>query len=288
MAKKSRHLGSKSFWNKLRFRYKISILNEKTLEENFSLRLSPLSGILFFAALFVFIVVLTSTLIIQTPIKNFLPGYLDINMRQDIIRNVFTIDSLQQKLQRQELFLAGIKDIIRGNIQSDTITTADTLAIIVDNIALEKSKEEAAFGKQYEEDEKYNLATVAYNGSESNVIFFRPCRGTVVNHFNEATKNYSVKINVTPSSPVSSVMDGTVIYVDLTLNSGYTVHIQHHSNYTSVYQNIASLTHNTGDTVRSGEVIGFTRKAETETFILFGLWSNGKAVNPERYIQFRE
>ena len=70
-----------AFWKKMRFKYKLSFLNENTLEEVFTLRLSRLSGVLTLAIFVVFLITLTSIVIIKTPIRNYLPGYLDSEIR---------------------------------------------------------------------------------------------------------------------------------------------------------------------------------------------------------------
>jgi hypothetical protein len=71
----------------MRFKYKLSFLNESTLEEVFALRLSLLSCIMTLFVFTVLLITLTSIVIIRTPIRNYLPGYLDSEIRQTMINN---------------------------------------------------------------------------------------------------------------------------------------------------------------------------------------------------------
>ena len=81
---------------KLRFKYKISILNENTLEETHSLRLSPLNAITLFVVLLLIVFAFYSVIILFTPIRNYLPGYSTEEMRDNYMRNALMADSLPE------------------------------------------------------------------------------------------------------------------------------------------------------------------------------------------------
>ena len=71
---------SKTLWQKLLFRYCVSILNENTLTETFHIRLSRLSVFLIISAFAIISFLLLSVLIFITPIKHYLPGYTDVSI----------------------------------------------------------------------------------------------------------------------------------------------------------------------------------------------------------------
>lgn len=286
MAKINTPFNKKSFWNKISFKYKLSILNEKTLEEVWSLRLSFLSGIVFIISLFVVVTLLVSTLIVKTPLKNFLPGYLDINMRRDIVTNALKMDELEAHLNKQNRYLSGLKEIISGNIKADSIASVDSLAVIVDQKALEKSSEEVAFVQKFEDEERYNLSNVVGNKEVKTLTFFRPCRGTPTSRFVEGTLQTGVQLAVASEAPVSTVLDGTIVYSAMTLDQGYVVQIQHVDNFISIYRNLNTVSPKVGRQVKAGEVVGLAKKEKEGTTIQFELWYNGKSVDPENYIKF--
>jgi hypothetical protein len=63
----------KSFLHKLRFQYRVSVLNENTLEESWHIRLSRLSVLIYGSSLVLGTFILLTILIFTTPIKYYLP-----------------------------------------------------------------------------------------------------------------------------------------------------------------------------------------------------------------------
>ena len=98
MARKQRKNNKKSFWHRIRFKYKLSFFNETTLEEVWSFRLSQLSAFLSLALFAFFLIAVTALIIIKTPIRNYLPGYLDVEIRKEIMQNALRADSLERMI----------------------------------------------------------------------------------------------------------------------------------------------------------------------------------------------
>ena len=84
MPKKKR---SKAFWNNIKFKYKLTIINENTLEEVVGLRVSKLNGFSVLLSTVIVIFVITATIITITPLRNDLPGYMNSDVRQQVVRN---------------------------------------------------------------------------------------------------------------------------------------------------------------------------------------------------------
>src|SRR5574344_1271780 len=102
----------KKFFQRLRFKYRVSILNENTLEEAFHLRLSRLSVFLFTGTFALVSFLVLSLLIFFTPIKHFLPGFADSSIRTERITETMRVDSLTQTLALQQKQMKVIKDIL--------------------------------------------------------------------------------------------------------------------------------------------------------------------------------
>ena len=75
-------------------RYRLVVINEKTFNEEFSLRLSRLNIILTSILLIAFIFIGSIFLVAYTPLKEFIPGYTSTKLRKEAIRNSFLLDSL--------------------------------------------------------------------------------------------------------------------------------------------------------------------------------------------------
>ena len=278
-----------AFWKKMRFKYKLSFLNENTLEEVFALRLSRLSGLLTLAAFVILLIALTSIVIIKTPIRNYLPGYMDSEIRQAMIDNALVADSLQQQLFIQSKYLSNVNAILRGDMKVDEIQKVDSI-VSDSNINLEKTKQTAEFIHNYEEEERYNLGSMQTSQTRSdNAFFYKPVKGIISSPFNIQEKHYGIDIAAKPKESVLATMKGTVIYAGFDANFGYTIHIQHSNGFISVYKHNALLLKKAGDEVKSGEVIalvGNTGNLSTGDHLHFELWYKGKAVDPCEYINF--
>jgi murein DD-endopeptidase MepM/ murein hydrolase activator NlpD len=277
-----------SFWEKIRFKYKLSFLNENTLEEVFSLRLSRLSGALTLAGFIVFLVVLTSAVIINTPIRNYLPGYLDSEIRQNMMENALKVDSLEQVINTQLRYLNNINAILRGDSPVAEIPEPDTVSVRVEN--LKKSEKLTDFIRNFEEEEKYNLNVLnSSTALPENLIFYRPIRGLISSHFSYQDKHYGIDIAATPKESVLATMKGTVVFAGFDANGGYVIQIQHSSGFVSIYKHNALLLKKQGDEVEAGEaiaIVGNSGDLSSGTHLHFELWYRGKPLNPEEFIVF--
>ncbi len=75
------------WWGRLKYKYKLSVFNETSYEEIFSMRLSQLHVLTALSVLSVILITLTILLIAFTGLKEFIPGYPDGNMRRMIAEN---------------------------------------------------------------------------------------------------------------------------------------------------------------------------------------------------------
>lgn len=281
---------SKTFWKKLKFKYKLSILNEKTLEDVFAFRLSLLSVIYAGVAIFVVTLVVVSTLIAITPIKNYLPGYLDIKARQDIQKNALKADSLEEIVALQEKYLKQVKSVLSGDIAFDSLTTNIDSLNNIDPEKLKATDDELEYRKQYEADEKYNLSIKPIVHDEAkDLAFNRPAKGRVLKSFNPARKQLGVTLSTPPQSVVMAVLRGDVILTGKQENGLKFIQIMHQSGFVSIYKNCSEVLKPTGSSVSTGEAIANSDDKATDRAphpFVFELWYKGKPVDPTHYILF--
>ena len=85
-----------------------------------------------------------------------------------------------------------------------------------------------------------------------------------------------------------AVLDGTVISADWSEENQYTLIIQHQDNIISIYRKNQKLLHKAGDIVKAGSPVALVGSSggDDSEYISFGLWYDGKAVDPEKYISF--
>ena len=288
MRKKTNKL--KPFIEKLRFKYRVSILNENTLEESWHVRLSRYSVFMLVSTFILVTFILLTILIFSTPISHYLPGYGETGNRTSIIKESMRTDSLIQQVDLQEGYVDIIKGIITGKMNPDTIASLDSIALKQRaKILMEKSKKERTFDDKFEKEEKYNLASIDTKPTESSYVFFRPTRGVISSSFNLAEQQYGIYLITSPNESVVSVLDGSVVYAAFTFDYGWVIEVQHENNYLSIYKNNTRVLKRVGDEVKAGESIAITgdakgKKAGTQFY--FELWKQGKPVNPEEVIIF--
>lgn len=280
----------KTFLQKVRFQYRVSILNENTLEESWHVRLSRFKVFLYISLFVTITFFMLASLIVYTPLKYYLPGHGGPNERVAVINKTMQIDSLLQQVNLQATYLEVLKSIITGDIQKDSTFTADTISLKERaEVLMEKARTEKEFIAKYEADEKYNLSSLAYKEIESIFVFFKPTKGVISSSFNYQEKQFGVSMVTASNESVVSVLAGTVIYTSFSFTYGWVIQIQHPDNYVSIYKHNTSLLKKPGDTVKAGEVIAFTGddpNNKTGNHFYFELWKQGKPMNPEEVIIF--
>ncbi len=288
--KRKRNTNKLSFWKRIRFKYKLSFINENTLEEVWSFRLSQLSVFISLGVFAFSLVAFTAFIIIMTPIRNYLPGYLDVEVRKEIVQNALRADSLERMIEIQNLYLKNVTGIISGTIELDSIREIDSLARIDADFEIPRSPEEEEYVKNFEQEEKYNLAVLNTNPLPVDGLFFyKPVNGMISSHYQADIHHFGVDIAAAPKESVLATLDGTVMYAGYDPNQGNVIQLQHKNGFVSVYKHNELLLKEPGEQVVAGEAIalvGNTGKLSTGPHLHFELWYNGKPVNPEDFIVF--
>lgn len=284
-----RKKGRKAFWHNIKFKYKLTIINENTLEEVVGIHVSKLNGlsVLLFACTIIFII--AASIIAFTPLRNYLPGYMNSEVREMVVSNALRADSLRLALEKQNRYIMNIQDIFSGKIHVDTIQSIDSLTNLRAEQLMERTKEEEEFRQQYEEKERYNLRAIDNSNAVSGLIFFKPVNGVKEVNFNPEEKHYGIDILTSDNENVVAILDGTVIMATYTVNDGYVIQVQHAQNFISIYKNCGSLMKEPGDKVKGGDVIALVGKGNDEhkeSYLHFELWRRGVPINPGNYVVF--
>jgi murein DD-endopeptidase MepM/ murein hydrolase activator NlpD len=282
----------KKIYRKLRNKYRLVVMNDETLEEKTSLRLSPLNVFVFSGTLVIGLVVFTIYLVAFTPLREYIPGYTDVTMRRKLIGLTVQSDSMQALLNAQALYLGNLRNVIDGVAGEDSLTGSGGAERRYDTIRqLVRTREDSLLRAEVEAQDQYALAA-SLPGSPGGIgsfYFFTPLKGTLTAEFDPRIKHFGVDIVSGPGEPIKSTLDGTVLVADWTTETGYLIGIQHANNLFSMYKHNSALLRKPGDFVKAGEVVaivGNTGELTTGPHLHFELWYNGTAVNPLDYIAF--
>lgn len=280
----------KSFWHRIRFKYKLSFFNEGTLEEVWSFRLSQLSAFVVLAVFAFFLIAFTAVIIIKTPIRNYLPGYLDVEIRKEIMKNALRADSLERMMAIQNLYLKNVTGILNGTLPIDSIRSVDSLARVEPDFEIPRTAEEEKFVKTFEEEEKYNLTVLNPTHIPTDgAFFYKPVNGVVSSRYEEDKRHLGIDLVAAPKESVLSTLDGTVVFTGFDPTFGNVIQVQHKNGFLSIYKHNELILKQVGDRVVAGEAIalvGNTGSLSTGPHLHFELWYKGNPVNPEEYIAF--
>ena len=278
-------------WDRLKYKYKLSVINETSYEEVFNFRLSQLHVLTALSVLAVILVVLTILLIAFTDLREFIPGYPDGNMRQMIAQNALRVDSLENELLKRDRFFKSIRLVLNGgDTTSLERSREDTARYRNDTIRFQISEQENEFRAAIEERERFNLSLGMKEQNHDYYHFFPPVEGIVTQSFDEKKRHYGTDIVAKANAKEAAVLDGVVIFTDWTVKTGYVIQVQHTNDLISVYKHNSILLKKQGDYVRAGEVLGVVGNTGEESsgpHLHFELWRAGNPLNPENFIKFK-
>lgn len=277
--------------NKLKHKYRLIIYNDNTFEEVWYMRLSRLNVFTFVGTGLFLLIVLVTVLIAFTPIREFIPGYPDGNMRRNIVNNVHKLDSLEHELEIRDRYFASINRIIRGEVPISYENENDSV-VRYEDISFTKSEHDSILRQQIEEEELFNLSVLTSPGQKtdfSTIHFFPPVKGIITSSFNPGENHFGTDIVAASNKVVVATLSGTVILANWTLETGYVIQIQHDNNLVSIYKHNSELLKKVGNHVTAGEtiaIIGNSGELTSGPHLHFELWHNGTPINPEDFISF--
>jgi murein DD-endopeptidase MepM/ murein hydrolase activator NlpD len=281
----------KSFWEKFRHKYRLSIYRDETFEEVLNLKLTKLNVVAILGGgIFLFLLVVIS-IIAYTPAKELIPGYPDENTVRNIHLNTFKLDSLEKELVKRDVYFENLRRIITGEKPQNAGNSTDS-AVPSAKMSYKKSREDSVLRNMVEPSDKFSLATIEkkkINTALSSTLFFPPVKGMVTNTFSNKKDHYGTDIVASSDEVVKATLPGTVTMAGWTLETGYVIELQHENNIISVYKHNAELLKHIGDRVKAGEpiaIIGNSGELTTGPHLHFELWYNGTSLNPQDYITF--
>lgn len=278
--------------DRLKNRYRLVIMNDETLEEKAAWNLRPLNVFVTTGLIIILLITITTFIIAFTGLREYIPGYSDVNTKRRVYNLMLKTDSMAEALKARDVYIQNIRNVISGNVAStDTNRTAAKNAIAkTDTIhKLYKSPEDAELRKEIESQDLFSLSVGYASTGANSFVFFPPVKGTVTNRFDPVQKHYGIDIVAGSNEAIKAALDGTVVLANFTSETGYVIGIQHSNNLFSLYKHNSALLKKAGDFVKAGEVIaiiGNTGELSRGPHLHFELWLNGSAVNPLRYIAF--
>lgn len=264
----------------LKKNYRLVVLDDETLQEVSTYKLSLLNLYLLISSVLVGIGVLITLLFILTPLKTLLPGYGDVEANKEFIELTQKTKDLENDILAMTEYLERSKNRLVGVSEGQV------------NVEVENTPPSSVpfdFSSEAELREARKPKNIVNKAKLGQYYLLSPILGQISANFDPKEKHFGVDILGPKNAAIKAVMDGYVISSDWTLESGNTIAIQHANNIVSFYKHNSSLLKKAGSFVQAGEAIAIIGNSGTLSdgpHLHFELWYNGTPVNPTEFINF--
>lgn len=104
----------KKFIHKLRYKYRLVLINDESFEEKISFKLTPMNVFVGFSSAMVLFAILIISLVFFTSVREFVPGYTDTKTKRNLQELLYKTDSLERVLKTKEQYFQNISNIMKG------------------------------------------------------------------------------------------------------------------------------------------------------------------------------
>ena len=281
------------FWSYITAKQQLSLRDTATEELQWKVNISPLALVSAITGLFVVIVGTLMLLMAYTSILDIFPNYRTQSerMNDDLTRNIVRLDAMEQRMEDSLKYNEVITTILSGNTPT-LHSTVMTDTIRYDKSTVLPTRADTLLRKALESTSgEYSLANTKPLKAEA-AMFNAPMHGSITRSFDAPESSYDIAIlSIDGDDSVKAVENGTVIGIERSNNTTFSVTIQHGEGYVSIYKLLGECLVRKGQHVTSGAVIGHMHSTEgndneQRLELGFELWRDGMAVDPERYILF--
>lgn len=282
----------RSWWRGLFRKRRFNMLNATDKSEEWHIHLSPVSIFAGLVAFVLLLFVLVLWLVAYTPALEFLPGYrTEVDRsRESLVRNIIRLDSMERIMNDMMTYNENIALIMEGRTPvARTLPSSDSTR--ASKVLVMPSREDSLLRAQMEGDGPYSLAGhtgISRRQVREAIELVTPVEGIITDRFDIREGRFGVRIAAAANDRITVIDNGTVVQSIWAPETGYVVMLQHAGNLLSIYKGLSQSLVSTGQTVRSGDLVGYNADAVDGEVPLFEfqLWNNGKPVDPEGYIIF--
>lgn len=265
-------------------KYKIIIEDESRLSIVSRLHLTIPRLILFCIPVVLLTISIAVTIIMYTPLRNYLPGYMRDNQRMQIENAILRLDSLSEAYNEKRVYFDNIAKLLDTDREvSDSLKHLPQSTRSADTL-MTSTEAERKFVTSYNNRERYNTGILAPLAA-SNMMFRIPSPMAVADK--STIGNEKLRFRTSNGMPVTAIADATVIDVSrVATEGGGSCVLQHANGFVSRYSHLTGISVRVGQRVSSGEVIALQRPTSATDFSYFiiQLWRQGDPLLPAQYL----
>lgn len=256
---------------KLLTKYRLVIMNDSTFEEKLSFKLSRMNVFIATSSLSFFLIILTTIIIAFSSLREYIPGYSNVDDRKKLYDLSIKADSMERLLTATSDYMDSLLLVLSSTEFTGRVDYQELSNLAVSNTNISSPSTEKTKDPFYK-----------------SVFFYKPIDGVVIQRFLPAMGNLGIGISSKKESEIKAVRDGTIILSKWTKENGNILGIQHQGEIISIYKNLTTPLKKEGDKVLGGEVIAISGKPKTEEGISlnFELWISGVPVNPSVFLNY--
>ncbi len=260
--------------------YRLDFISENTFNRLWSVRMTTARTVVAATAAVAAAAALFYVIVAYTPLRRFLPGSLDGDLRADYVAAALKLDSLEAVSATNTAYLTNIMSLVGDSVAPAAESASNTaLAEEISDSILAAGEAEREFLRRYNERERFNLSVLAPIAAEG-MVFTSPVSANVrlVPAPGPATA-----IDAGRAVPVTAIYRGTVTGVYPRLDGRYVVVVQHPNDFVSVYDGLADVYVDRARRVVAAQRIGST---PARGAVGFELWHGGTLLDPQEYVPF--
>ena len=274
---------------KLGRKFRLSIIDHESLKQTRVFIVSRLGMLIILGFSTSVLVGGTIAVFMYTPVRQIIPGYTNPALVQEVDTLRSRVATLQKMVGDYESYLNSISAIagggpnFPGRRQQSSVQPQDSPhpSGQTEGAAPTRSSsiDEVTAHQNIEKQEGKSL---------SSITFFRPARGVLKNKFDLSTNHTGIDILTPADEIIKSMADGYVVFVGYSAENGNSVAVDNGGGIITIFKNLAHTYKVPGQFVNGGDPLGVagTRGEKLAGHSLhLELWSNGSAVNPEKFIQ---
>jgi murein DD-endopeptidase MepM/ murein hydrolase activator NlpD len=252
--------------------------------------------------------ILVTLLIIYTPLKRYIPGYGDMTRDAEVSALLSKSSDLEKEIEATRMYTENMRKLLNNDMTG--ITKADVEKQGINASPKDTNSVDENLGARIPEDDALRSAvssgtiTGARPTAEANIgngailrdipleqlFFMPPVSGEITAKFDPFKDHFGVDIAAPRNTATKAAADGMVVFDGYTVETGYSIAIQHPNNVVTIYKHNSLLLKKAGSGVKAGEaiaIIGNTGESSTGPHLHFELWYKGRPVNPSDYIIFK-
>ena len=266
-------------------KYRVSIEDESRLRQIVSVSVRPYVLWTAGTAVFVLLLTIAGMLIMATPLRTLLPGYLKQDERTAAEQGLLRLDSIRDAYSLNSQYIDNILTVLdTDRIPTDSIQKTTTPNELPPDSLLPASPREREFINEIKSRDKYNITILAPIAGEQ-LRIYPVAPGAVVS---EQTKSTSKARIITPKgSPVCALSDGRVLAVqNMSPEGGASIVMQHDNGFATRYSHLGTPTVTPGAHIDGGAVIanGASGGHLGPGYFFLEMWYDGTPIIPDKYL----